>query len=97
MHERNQKYIMIYFPTRTFFDESRTFFDIQLERFLIWEVEHSLIHLKEINLKTMESLKIKNLYFTGEIIDINGDCGGYNLGFAWISGLLAGGATNDKN
>lgn len=55
------------------------------------------IPLKEINLKTMESLKIKNLYFTGEIIDINGDCGGYNLGFAWISGLLAGGATNDKN
>lgn len=55
------------------------------------------IPLNEINLKTMESLKIKNLYFTGEIIDINGDCGGYNLAFAWISGLLAGGATNDKN
>ena len=53
------------------------------------------ISLKEINLKTMESLKEKNLYFTGEIIDINGDCGGYNLGFAWISGLLAGGSCSD--
>ncbi|MBR3162248.1 MAG: aminoacetone oxidase family FAD-binding enzyme [Bacilli bacterium] len=55
------------------------------------------IPLTEINLKTMESLKINNLYFTGEIIDISGECGGYNLGLAWISGLLAGGAINDKN
>ena len=53
------------------------------------------IPLKEINLQTMESLKVKGLYFAGEIIDINGDCGGYNLAFAWISGLLAGGACND--
>ena len=53
------------------------------------------ISLKEINLKTMESLKIKNLYFIGEIVDVNGDCGGYNLGFAWISGLIAGGSCSD--
>ena len=45
----------------------------------------------------MESLKTKGLYIVGEIVDINGDCGGYNLGFAWISGLLAGGNCNDKN
>ena len=43
----------------------------------------------------MESLKVKNLYFTGEIIDINGECGGFNLGFAWLSGLLAGGSCSD--
>ena len=53
------------------------------------------ISLKEINLKTMESLKVKNLYFTGEIIDINGECGGFNLGFAWLSGLIAGGSCSD--
>jgi len=38
----------------------------------------------------MESLKVKDLYFAGEIIDVYGDCGGYNLTFAWISGMLAG-------
>ena len=48
------------------------------------------IPLTEINSKTLESLKVKNLYFTGEIIDIDGDCGGYNLGWAWISGIIAG-------
>ena len=52
--------------------------------------------LKEINPKTMESLKVRGLYFTGEILDVAGDCGGYNLGFAWISGMLAGkGVSND--
>lgn len=48
------------------------------------------IPLDEINLKTMESKKEKNLYFAGEILDINGDCGGYNLTFAWLSGILVG-------
>ena len=48
------------------------------------------IPLTEINSETLESLKIKNLYFTGEIIDIDGDCGGYNLSWAWISGIIAG-------
>ena len=37
-----------------------------------------------------ESKLVKDLYFTGEIIDINGDCGGYNLSFAWVSGMTAG-------
>lgn len=48
------------------------------------------ISLNEINLNTMESLKVSGLYFAGEIIDIYGDCGGYNLTNAWISGYLAG-------
>lgn len=48
------------------------------------------VPLKELNLKTMESKILKNLYLTGELIDIVGDCGGYNLSIAWISGLLAG-------
>lgn len=49
------------------------------------------ISLSEINLKTMESLKQKGLYFTGELLDLDGDCGGYNLTIAWITGMLAGG------
>lgn len=48
------------------------------------------IPLTEINLKTMESKETKDLYLAGEIIDVDGDCGGYNLGFAWISGIIAG-------
>ena len=46
--------------------------------------------LTEINPNTMESKIIENLYITGEILDVAGDCGGYNLTFAWISGMLAG-------
>lgn len=38
----------------------------------------------------MESNLIKNLYFVGEVLDVDGDCGGYNLSFAFISGMLAG-------
>lgn len=48
------------------------------------------VPLNEINPKTMESRKSKGLYIIGELLDVDGDCGGYNLGFAWISGILAG-------
>lgn len=40
--------------------------------------------------KTMESKKVKGLFAAGEILDIFGDCGGYNLQWAWSSGYLAG-------
>jgi len=46
--------------------------------------------LDEIDCYTMESLKEKNLFITGELLDMNGDCGGYNLTTCWISGILAG-------
>lgn len=39
---------------------------------------------------TLESKLHKNLYAAGEILDIFGDCGGYNLHFAWSTGLMAG-------
>lgn len=48
------------------------------------------IPLSEINISTMESKKVEGLYMTGELLDVDGDCGGYNLTFAWISGMLAG-------
>ena len=48
------------------------------------------IKVSEINNKTMESLICKNLYFAGEIIDVDGGCGGFNLQWAWASGMLAG-------
>ena len=46
------------------------------------------VSLEEINPLTMESLLVKNLYITGELLDVNGDCGGYNLTFAFLSGIL---------
>ncbi len=48
------------------------------------------IPLNEIHLDTLESKKTKNLFFAGEIIDIDGDCGGYNLTNAWITGIIVG-------
>lgn len=48
------------------------------------------ISTKEICDKTMESKLVSNLYLAGEIIDIDGDCGGYNLQWAWSSGYIAG-------
>ena len=38
----------------------------------------------------MESMKCPGLYFSGEVIDVDGKCGGYNLQWAWASGMLAG-------
>lgn len=48
------------------------------------------IDTNEINPKTMESKITKGLYFAGEIIDIDGQCGGFNLQWAWSSGFVAG-------
>jgi len=46
--------------------------------------------LTEINVNTMESNIVEGLFITGELLDIDGLCGGYNLTIAWISGILAG-------
>ena len=48
------------------------------------------IYLDEIDMETLESKKVKGLYFTGEIMDVFGDCGGYNLQWAWASGHFVG-------
>lgn len=48
------------------------------------------VPLDEVNIKTMESLRVKGLYLAGELLDIDGISGGYNLQFAWSTGYLAG-------
>lgn len=48
------------------------------------------VEVKQINPKTMESKIVKNLYFAGEIIDIDGKTGGYNLQAAFSTGYIAG-------
>ncbi len=48
------------------------------------------IHLKEIDPYTMKSKKLNSLYFCGEVMNIDGPCGGYNLQWSFSSGYLAG-------
>ena len=48
------------------------------------------VNTKEINPKTMESKLINSVFFAGEVIDVNGYTGGYNLQIAWSTGALAG-------
>lgn len=55
------------------------------------QVTQGGVSTNEINPNTMESLLQKNLFFAGEIIDVDGRCGGYNLQFAWSTGMIAGG------
>ena len=47
------------------------------------------INTCEVDNLTLESKLVKNLYFCGEILDVHGDCGGFNLQWAWSSGYLA--------
>ncbi|MBT3439106.1 MAG: aminoacetone oxidase family FAD-binding enzyme, partial [Gammaproteobacteria bacterium] len=53
-------------------------------------VECGGINLKEINFKTMESKICPGLYFSGEVMDIDGITGGFNFQSAWTSGWIAG-------
>ncbi len=48
------------------------------------------ILLKEVDPNTLESKKLKGLYFAGEVLDLDGPCGGYNLQWAFSSGYLVG-------
>ena len=48
------------------------------------------ISLTNINVNSMESKVVDNLYFAGELLDIDGITGGYNFQAAWSTGFLAG-------
>lgn len=47
-------------------------------------------YTSEFQPETLESLLVPGLYAAGEIFDVDGDCGGYNLMWAWASGIVAG-------
>ncbi len=53
-------------------------------------ITHGGIEVKEIEPGTMESKLVKDLYFAGEILDVDAVTGGYNLQIAWSTGFLAG-------
>lgn len=54
------------------------------------EVTVGGIDTKELSSKTMEVLKVPNLYFIGEVVDVTGWLGGYNFQWAWSSGFVSG-------
>ena len=54
------------------------------------EVTGGGVDTDELSSKTMEAKKVPGLYFTGEVIDVTGQLGGYNLHWAWASGYAAG-------
>lgn len=65
-------------------------FDVKNTKdFLNAQVISGGVKLDELN-SNLESKLIKDLYITGELLDVDGDCGGYNLGFAWLSGIIVG-------
>ena len=48
------------------------------------------VNTNEVYSDTLESKKVEGLFFSGEVLDIDGQCGGFNLQWAWSSGMLAG-------
>jgi predicted Rossmann fold flavoprotein len=59
-------------------------------------VTHGGISIKEVSPKTMESRLVPGLYFAGEVLDIDGDTGGYNLQAAFSSGYLVAKSINES-
>ena len=51
-------------------------------------------NIRRININKISHCKIKDLYLIGEVLDIDGICGGYNLTIAWLSGILSGSDIN---
>jgi len=54
------------------------------------------VKLSEVDSKTMESKKIPGLYFAGEVLDLDGPTGGYNLQISFTTGFAAGMAVSDS-
>ena len=54
------------------------------------EVVRGGVDTNQVSSKTMESKLCPGLYFVGEVLDVAGDLGGFNLHWAWASGHIAG-------
>ena len=60
-------------------------------------VTHGGVDVKDIDPRTMESKRVKNLYFAGEVLDLDAYTGGFNLQIAYSTGRLAGKSAADKS
>lgn len=54
------------------------------------------VSVLEVDVSAMESKKVKGLYLVGELLDVDGTCGGYNLQWAWASGYIAGNSVRKR-
>ncbi|HEY4878144.1 MAG TPA: NAD(P)/FAD-dependent oxidoreductase, partial [Candidatus Acidoferrales bacterium] len=54
------------------------------------EVTTGGVSTDELSSKTMESKRLKGLFFVGEVVDVTGHLGGFNFQWAWASGAAAG-------
>ena len=70
---------------------------IDITSFAQSQVTAGGVSVDEIRPDTCESKLVDNLYFTGEIMDINGICGGYNLHWAWASAYCASNALKEDS
>jgi predicted Rossmann fold flavoprotein len=97
------KWCEMYFPTRPLNKLSSKDISALSEKLHKWkiipsgtegfakaEVTKGGIDTDELSSKTMESKKVKGLYFIGEVVDVTGWLGGYNFQWAWASGYAAG-------
>ena len=48
------------------------------------------VDVRQVDRQSLESTVVPGVYFCGEVLDVDGDCGGYNLQWAWSSGHIAG-------
>ncbi len=72
---------------------------LDIDGTLSWDnaqVTRGGVPLAQMKPDTMESLCSKGLYIIGEMLDCDGDCGGYNLGWAWITALIAADSCVEK-
>jgi len=67
-----------------------TVFPKGTEGYATAEVTSGGVDTDELSSKTMEARKVPGLYFIGEVVDVTGELGGYNLHWAWASGFAAG-------
>ena len=60
------------------------------DNFMNAQVTSGGVLASECDFSTMQYVKDKNIFFAGEILDLDGLCGGYNLHWAWVSGIIVG-------
>lgn len=96
--DENQKASVIFKIDRKKIANILKNFDIEIKDLAGFEkatVTAGGVSLKEIDPKTMRSKIIHNLFLAGEVLDLDGPTGGYNLQVAWSTGFVAGKATAD--
>jgi hypothetical protein len=75
-----------------------TNFNVSVEEVIFdkGQVTSGGVRLSEVD-NSFQSKKVEGLYLTGEVLDVDGICGGFNLGFAFISGYIVGRCLDDYN